>query len=88
MYIVRWLGHHGNRLYCFLGLRSKMWEWSGVNTPKTVMTKGASAVLKTHFLEIDIAAHHTFSILSLACYCFYHYYVIIIILMIIGWAWA
>ena len=63
-----------------------MCEWSGVDTPKTVMTTRASAVLKTQFLEIEIAAHHTFSILSLACYCFYHYHVIIIIL-IIGWAW-
>ena len=27
MYIVRWLGHHGNRLYGFMGLRSKMSEW-------------------------------------------------------------
>ena len=35
---VRWLGHHGNRLYGFMRLRSKMlsgWmgEWSGVDTP-------------------------------------------------------
>ena len=31
MYIVRWLGHHGNRLDGFKGLRSKMWDWvSGV----------------------------------------------------------
>ena len=49
-----------------------MCEWSGVDTPKTVMTTRASAVLKTHFLESDIAAQHTFSILSLACYCLYH----------------
>ena len=25
--IVRWLGHHGNRLYGFMGLRSKMSDW-------------------------------------------------------------
>ena len=37
----------GNRLYCFLGLRSKMCEWSGVDTPKTVMTTRAPAMLKT-----------------------------------------
>ena len=24
---VRWLGHHGNRLYGFMGLRSKKWDW-------------------------------------------------------------
>ena len=24
IYIVRWLGHHGNRLYGFMRLRSKM----------------------------------------------------------------
>ena len=24
---VRWLGHHGNRLYGFMGLRSKMLDW-------------------------------------------------------------
>ena len=29
MYIVRWLGHHGNRLYGFMGLQSKMWDWMG-----------------------------------------------------------
>ena len=27
MYIVRWLGHHGNRLYGFMRLQSKMCEW-------------------------------------------------------------
>ena len=32
IYIVRWLGHHGNILYGFMRLRSKMWtgwvmEW-------------------------------------------------------------
>ena len=34
MYIVRWLGHHGNRLYGFMGPLSKMLsgvEWSGVD---------------------------------------------------------
>ena len=33
IYIVIWLEHHGNRLYGFMRLRSKMseWmEWSGV----------------------------------------------------------
>ena len=29
IYIVRWLGNHGNRLYGFMGLRSKISEWSG-----------------------------------------------------------
>ena len=28
-YIVRWLGHYGNRLYGFMGLRSKICEWTG-----------------------------------------------------------
>ena len=53
MYIVRGLGHHGNRLYGFMRLWSKMWtgvgdgvEWSGVDTPQTVMTTRAPAVLK------------------------------------------
>ena len=31
IHVVRWLGHHGNRLYGFMGLQSKMWDWvSGV----------------------------------------------------------
>ena len=30
MYIFRWLGHHGNRLYGFMGLQSKMLEWTGL----------------------------------------------------------
>ena len=51
MYIVIWLGHHGNRLYGYMGLRSKMSDWmdgwvSGVDTPSTVMTTRAPAVLK------------------------------------------
>ena len=29
IYIVRWLGHHGNKLYGFMGLWSKMCEWTG-----------------------------------------------------------
>ena len=29
LYRVRWLGHHGNRLYGFMGLRSKMSDWTG-----------------------------------------------------------
>ena len=34
IYIVRWLGHHGNRLYGFMGLRSKKWDWTGwMDTP-------------------------------------------------------
>ena len=48
MYIVRWLGHNGNRLYGSKGLQSKMLEWvSGVewsgwmdgwmDTPKALM---------------------------------------------------
>ena len=31
MYIVRWLGHHGNRLDGFKGLWSKMLDWTGVD---------------------------------------------------------
>ena len=27
MYIVRWLGQDGNRLYGFIGFQSKMLEW-------------------------------------------------------------
>ena len=27
IHVVRWLGHHRNRLYGFMGLRSKMCEW-------------------------------------------------------------
>ena len=27
IYIVIWLEHHGNRLYGFMGLRSKMSDW-------------------------------------------------------------
>ena len=27
IYIVRWLGHHGNRQYGFMELQSKMLEW-------------------------------------------------------------
>ena len=27
MYIVIWFGHHGNRLYGYMGLRSKMSDW-------------------------------------------------------------
>ena len=30
---IRWLGHHGNRLYGFMGLQSKMLECTGVDTP-------------------------------------------------------
>ena len=31
---VRWLGHHGNRLYGCMGLWSKMLEWmDGLDTP-------------------------------------------------------
>ena len=30
IHVVRWLGHHGNRLYGFMGLRSKMLEWTGL----------------------------------------------------------
>ena len=26
-------GHHGNRLYGFMGLRSKMCDWTGLDTP-------------------------------------------------------
>ena len=38
IHVVRWLGHHGNRLYGFMRLRSKMSEWmdgwmDGVDTP-------------------------------------------------------
>ena len=34
LYIVMWLEHHGNRLYGFMGLWSKKWEWvTGVDTP-------------------------------------------------------
>ena len=29
IYSVRWLGHHGNRLYGCMGLRSKMLDWMG-----------------------------------------------------------
>ena len=46
MYIVRWLGHNGNRLYGFMGLRSKMSDWTGLDTPLTVMTTRALSVLK------------------------------------------
>ena len=47
MYIVRWLGHHGNRLYGFMRLQSKMWSGlDGVDTPWTVLTTRAPAVLK------------------------------------------
>ena len=49
MYIVSWLGHHGNRLYGFKGLQSKMLEWTGLewmDTPYTVTTTRAPAVLK------------------------------------------
>ena len=41
---MKWLEHHWNRLYGVNGLVSKKagWmdgvEWSGVDTPKTVMT--------------------------------------------------
>ena len=32
LYIVSWLGHHGNKLHGFIGLRSKICEWvSGVD---------------------------------------------------------
>ena len=27
IYIDRWFGHYGNRLYGFMGLRSKMSDW-------------------------------------------------------------
>ena len=27
IYIVRWLGHHGNRQHGFMGLRSKKSDW-------------------------------------------------------------
>ena len=30
IHVVRWLGHHGKRLYGFMGLRSKMLEWTGL----------------------------------------------------------
>ena len=34
VYSVRWLGHHENRLYGFMRLRSKMLTgWSGLDTP-------------------------------------------------------
>ena len=35
IYIVRWLGHHGNRLYDFMGLQSKMSEWSEKNLQRS-----------------------------------------------------
>ena len=31
IHVVRWLGHHGKRLDGFMGLRSKMLEWTGVD---------------------------------------------------------
>ena len=35
MYVVSWVGHHGNRLYGFMRLQSKMLSgvdgWSGVD---------------------------------------------------------
>ena len=50
VYIVIWLEHHWNKLYGFMGLRSKMLgEWTGmewINTPQTVMTSTSPAVLK------------------------------------------
>ena len=34
IYIVRWSGHHRNRPYGLMGLRSKMSDgWSGLDTP-------------------------------------------------------
>ena len=37
IYIAIWLEHNGYRLYGFMGLRSKKWDWmdgwSGVDTP-------------------------------------------------------
>ena len=34
IHVVRWLGHHRNRLYGFMGLRSKMLDWTGwMDTP-------------------------------------------------------
>ena len=43
IYIVICLEHHENRLYSFMGLRSKMWtgQTDGVDTPQTVMTTRA-----------------------------------------------
>ena len=45
IYIARWLEHHGNRIYDFMGLRSKMSGdgWMG-DTPLTVTTTRAPAV--------------------------------------------
>ena len=44
LYIVMWLEHHGNRLYGFMELLSKKLGKMG-NTPKTVTTTRAPAVL-------------------------------------------
>ena len=49
MYNARWLGHHGNRLYGFMGLQSKMSEWMGEwmdGYPLDLMTTRAPVVLK------------------------------------------
>ena len=65
--LVNTIEHHGNRLYGFMRLRSKMLSgwWSGVDTPKTVMTTRAPAVLKSATVK-----KCTFS-LSI-CTCMYH----------------
>ena len=45
-----WLEHHGNRLYGFMGLLSKKWEWTGVDN---VMTTRAPAVRKCVFWPLS-----------------------------------
>ena len=56
IYIVIWFEHHGNRLYGFMGLRSKMLEWmDGKPLSETVTTTRAPVVLKNVGSESESA---------------------------------